>query len=254
MNEYLLDNQDHSFARNEYHSEIASYYKEQSAHWENIDLKNIDQYGLLHLPKHLDAAGRKEELYTLLTASPDWMNRKRDLYKSDRPYINDLELAINQFKDPVPPDQLLTLIKLNAARQVVQQRANAYQDTDLKTLIWLGRKTEEALSYARLRTNPEQKLNALLVIYNALQDSKGSNSTVLDEASNVLKEATEVAQNEIEDNSWPTESLRKLVIALIQAKKLDEAEEISEKIRNDRFEKVEVLGELATAFRKNENI
>ncbi|MGK7898598.1 MAG: hypothetical protein AB4372_34525, partial [Xenococcus sp. (in: cyanobacteria)] len=68
----------------------------------------------------------------------------------------------------------------------------------------------------------------------------------------VLDEATKVAREEIEDTSWSTPSLRDLVMALIQAGRLSEAEEISQKIRNDSFEKVEVLGELAKALGKNE--
>ncbi|WP_413173905.1 hypothetical protein [Anabaena azotica] len=254
LKEYLLDNKrnrDYPLTEKDYHNKIASFYEKESNSWKNIDL--IDQYGLLHLPQHLAAAGREEELYTLLTASPDWMNRKRDIYKSDRPYVNDLELAIAKFNDPVPPDQLLNLIKLYTARLVVQQRANAYENTDLSTLIWLGREPNEVLSYARLRTNPDEKLKDLLIIYNALQDTKQSNSNVLYEASSVLKEATEVARNEIENNSWSIQSLRNLVIALIEDQQLTEAEEILEKIRNDSFKKVEVLGELATALKKSGN-
>lgn len=174
------------------------------------------------------------------------MQKKFSVFSSDLPYIEDLELAMNKFKDPLNSEQLLTLTKLYAARLVVQQRANYYQDTDLKTLVWLGRKTEEALSYARLRTNPEQKLTSLMIIANALQDTDQPNSTVLDEA-------VKVAQEEIEKKSSSIKSLRDLVIALIKAERLTEAEEISKKISNNSFEKVEVLGELAKALGKVEN-
>ena len=230
-----------------HNNNIVNYYKKDAQSGEPINWAKIDKYGLLHLTKHLNDAQREPELYELLTASPNWMKKKFSAFSSDLPYIEDLELAMNKFQDPLEPEQLLTLIKLYTARLVVQQRANAYQDTDLKTLIWLGRKTEEALSYARLRTTSEQKLTSLMVIANALLDTKQSNSNVLDEA-------TKVAKDKIEDNSWSSQSLRDLVIALIEAKRLIEAEEISKKIRNDSFEKVEVLGEVAIALGKTGEI
>ncbi|MBS3028209.1 MAG: hypothetical protein HCA25_14295 [Dolichospermum sp. DET50] len=248
LKEYLLDNKRNRaylLIEKDYHDKIASYYKEISNSWKNINL--IDHYGLLHLPQHLAAAGREEELYTLLTASPDWMNRKRDVYKSDRPYVNDLELAIAKFKDTVPPEQLLTIIKLNAALQVVYQRGSSYDDRALETLAWLGRK-DEALSYVRLRTDPEQKLNALLIIYHGLQGTDQSDSTILDEA-------TKLAEDEIEDDSWSiTKILRDLVIALIRTGRLVKAEEILNKIRNESFEKIEVLVKLATGLGEIEKL
>ena len=253
LRDYLLDekrNRDFWCDAKKYHNLIVNYYKEgaksgEEVNWGKLEPDKDNKYGLLHLAKHLNAAGREQELDNLLTASPKWMNEKFKVFSSDLPYIEDLKLAINRFSDPLDSDELLTLTKLYTASLVVHQRANIYQDTDLKTLVWLGRKTEEALSYARLRANPEQKLTSLLTIYNALQDTKQSNSAVLDEA-------TKVAREEIEDSSWSTPSLRDLVIALIQAGRLSEAEEISQKIRNDSFEKVEVWGELATALGKNQ--
>ena len=253
LRDYLLDekrNRDFWCDAKKYHNLIVNYYKEgaksgEEVNWGKLEPDKDNKYGLLHLSKHLNAAGREQELDNLLTASPKWMNEKFKVFSSDLPYIEDLELAINRFSDPLESAQLLALTKLYTASLVVHQRANIYQDTDLKTLVWLGRKTEEALSYARLRATPEQKLTSLLIIYNALQDTEQSNSAVLDEA-------TKVAREEIEDTSWSTPSLRDLVMALIQAGQLTEGEEISQKISNDSFEKVEVWGELATALGKNE--
>ncbi|MEH2062394.1 MAG: AAA family ATPase [Nostoc sp.] len=247
---YLLDrnvNTDFWCDAKKQNNLIVNYYKKPEQSWEEVDFKKVDKYGLLHLPKHLDAAGREEEFYSLLTASKQWMETKFRVFSSDTPYVDDLELAIDKFVDPLEPNELLTLVKLYTARLVVYQRASSYENTDLKTLVWLGRETE-TLSHAYLRADAEQKLDALLIIHNALQEKGQFNPTFLDE---VLDKAKEVAQNEIEEASHLTDLLRNLTIALVQAERLDEAEELLPKIKNDTFEKVELLRELATVLVKN---
>ncbi len=222
---------------------FVNYYKKDSPTWEEVDWKKADRYGLLNLPKHLDAAGRKEEIYMLLTSSRDWMQTKFEFFSSDAVYVDDLELAINKFTDPLKPDELLTLVKLYAARQVVHQRASRYQDIDLKTLVFLGRYAE-AFGYACQRTNAHEKLASLLIVHNALPQKNQYDLKVLDEA----KKVAEL----IEEGGTKIQDLPDLAIALTQAERLSEAQEIISRI-NDVTVKAETLGKLAVAFAKKKD-
>ncbi|MBD2103169.1 NB-ARC domain-containing protein [Leptolyngbya sp. FACHB-261] len=173
-----------------------------------------DGYFFEHLAHHLKAAGRSEELYRLLTESPDWMEAKFAACTGDSAYVADLELAIGDFADPLKPNQLLTLSQLYTARQVVQQRVSRYTNTDLATLVWLGREAE-ALSHARLKADANSRFNSLLAVYQALCQKGEPNSSL-------LQEAHKVAQG-IEDSYWRVEAFRELAKALSQSGQAQDA-------------------------------
>jgi APAF-1 helical domain len=117
LRDYLLDKERNiSFYcdAKQQHNLIIQHYKKNSQ-WEEIDWTKADKYGLLHLAKHLDAAGREEELYTLLTETLNWVEAKFTVLSSNAPYIDDLELAISKFSDPLEPNELRILVKLYTA-------------------------------------------------------------------------------------------------------------------------------------------
>jgi hypothetical protein len=97
------------------HNSIIKYYKKDDQSWQDVDWIEADEYGLLHLAKHLNAAGRDEELYTLLTETPNWIEVKYNFFASHAAYIDDLELAINKFTDPLQPNEVRALVKLYTA-------------------------------------------------------------------------------------------------------------------------------------------
>jgi hypothetical protein len=112
---------------NSQHNLIIQHYKKDTA-WEEVDWKQVDNYGLLHLVRHLDAARREEELVVLLTSSEKWMDAKFNAFSSHAPYIDDLELAINKFPKFLQPNQLRILIKRYVAlRNVVGERVEMGQ-------------------------------------------------------------------------------------------------------------------------------
>ena len=119
-----------------------------------------DGYLYTHLAYHLLAAGRKDELCTLLTGSPSWMEAKFFVLGSDMSYAADVDLTMTAFEGAADSKGLLQLAQLVAARQVVQQRVSLYTDTDLETLVWLGRDAE-AVSHARLRRDLRAKCSRL---------------------------------------------------------------------------------------------
>jgi hypothetical protein len=231
----------------EQNQNIVDYYRANAKSWDEVDWqkKDINNYGLLYLPIHLHTAGWKEHLYTLLTDSPKWMEEKFKALNDDTAYVDDLELAIGDFQDPLQPDELLTLVKLYTARQVVHQKLIWYDDTDLETLVWLGRK-DEALRHAYLRSDNDIKFNALLCIYCALKEKGQPDATILDKAKDVAFK--------IESDRQRTEALIRLAVVLIhsdcanKAKDiLKEAEIVADKI-HDKQEKQGVLRGLVAAY------
>ncbi|MFM6138551.1 MAG: NB-ARC domain-containing protein [Sphaerospermopsis kisseleviana] len=156
---------------------LAAYSKDCSYGWyTGIN----DGYFFQNLAYHLRESGRKNELYTLLTQSPDWMEAKYIACIGDAAYLADLELAINHFTDPLTADDLLILVQLHTARQLVNQRVSLYNNDDLITLVWLDRESE-ALNHARLRLDIEEKFYGLITIYKSLHEKKTTEPELLNE-------------------------------------------------------------------------
>ena len=168
-----------------------------------------DGYFFENLAYHLHESGRKEELYELLTKSPDWMKAKYIACTGDAAYVADLELAIEDFNNPLKSNQLLTLIQLYTARQAINNKVTNYNNDDLTTLVWLDREAE-ALSYARLRSDAKDKFDGLVTIHNELQAKGKSNP-------NLLNEAWEIIQK-IEDQTIQLEALSDLITIMPEVK------------------------------------
>jgi hypothetical protein len=242
-----------------------------------------DGYFFDHLAYHLREAGRQAELCDLLTASPDWINAKFAACVGDTSYAADLDQVIADFADPLDAAQVLVLVRLYSARQVVHTRVSIYNDTDLQTLVWLGRE-REALSHARLRSEPHEQFASLMAIYetqklhdradmllldsllplvHSIQDAYGravalrvlaaALAQVGDgQAVVVFREAGEVART-IQDAYGRAVALRVLAAALAQAGDgqavvvFREAGEVTRMIPKE-WERAEALRELAIAL------
>ncbi|MBW4594715.1 MAG: hypothetical protein KME46_17835 [Brasilonema angustatum HA4187-MV1] len=100
------------------------------------------------------------------------------------------------------------------------------------------------MGYACLRTNADDKLASLLIVHNALPQKSQYDLRVLDEA----KKVAEL----IEESGTKIQDLHDLAIALTQAERLSEAQEIISRI-NDVTVKAETLGKLAVAFAKKKD-
>ncbi len=253
FNEFLLDSSRHSqpgyqLDAEKYHRKIAFSYRGDCIDYSQVDWSQKDDYAFLHLTYHFQNANSKEELYTLLTDSPKWMEAKSKRF-GDIAYVEDLELAINgedkngkkNFDDPIEDsNQLRTLVKLHTARQVVNQRVKI---PNLKTLVWLDRKVE-ALSQTRQKKSLEKKFNDLLTIHYVLLEKNQFDDEL-------LKEAKQVA-DEMSHNCAKARALIQLGQAKIQAGRevkdlFDEAEKVVEEIKEEEGDKAEILYELAAA-------
>ncbi|RMF05220.1 MAG: hypothetical protein D6773_05430, partial [Alphaproteobacteria bacterium] len=132
------------------HTTFLASFNPDGLDWPEVD-NDADGYLYAHLAYHLLEAGRENELHELLTADDRWLNAQLEATTSITAYVDDLNLAIETYRDPLTSDETIRLATLWAARSVIHGRVMSYNDTDLTTLVWLGRE-DEALGYARLRT------------------------------------------------------------------------------------------------------
>lgn len=166
-----------------------------------------DGYFFEYLAYHLHASGRRDDLYALLTASPDWMEAKFAACVGDTSYAADLTLGLADFNDPLDPDQLIPVTRLHTAQQVVRARAGSYTNEDLTVLVWLGR-DQEATSHARLRSDPAQQRKGLMVIYIAQCELQRGNSALLYECLMLVEDVQDVEQRTLALSSMAEELAR----------------------------------------------
>ncbi|MBD2567607.1 NB-ARC domain-containing protein [Anabaena lutea] len=166
------------------HNRLLAAYSKYCSHGWHTGIN--DGYFFQNLAYHLRESGRKKELYRLLIKSPDWMEAKYIACIGDAAYVADLQLAINDFTDPLTADELLILVQLHTARQIVNQRVSLYNNDDLITLVWLDRE-EEALNHARLRLDIEERFYGLITIYKSLDENKKHKPEILDEIWEIAK-------------------------------------------------------------------
>ncbi|MBD1808124.1 tetratricopeptide repeat protein [Microcoleus sp. FACHB-SPT15] len=199
----------------EQHQRIVNYYRAGAKSWLERDWTSIkDDYAFRYLPYHLKQAGQHQELCKLLTSAANWMQAKFIHYGSDEGYVTDLQLALNAFTNPGVPEQIAQLVQLHTARQVIYHRASRYNDTDLKTLVWLGGEAQ-AIQHARLRPSASQRFDSVWAIYNT-QRAKGQPPN-----SALLREMWEQAQL-IDSEETRIAALGKIATALSQIGHLPE--------------------------------
>lgn len=196
--------------------------KEQAQY--NRDLTNMckaSDYTLRYLARHLSAAGMCQDLHKLLVGNRAWMEAKFLRLHGDSAYIADLELALDNYSDPLSPDKLAELTELYTMRQVVNQRVRLYTNHDLKTLVWLGRQ-EEALSQARLRSETGERFEGLWAIYEVLLKQDRPDAKLFVELHETARQ--------IEDTEKQGEALGDLVNTLAKTRIFDQAKTITESI------------------------
>ncbi|MCZ7568807.1 MAG: AAA family ATPase [Ardenticatenaceae bacterium] len=157
------------------HRQIADYYWATYSH----DWQGCDRYGLNRLATHLFESGQSERLLALI--SEDWMrSRYEGSGATYSDFLADVDRAWQAARGGGRVDRVAA-VRLHMARQAVSERVSVYTDTDLETLVWLGR-ADQALDHARLRHEPIRKFQGLVTVYTALRQSEQLDSTLLDEA------------------------------------------------------------------------
>ena len=123
-----------------------------------------DEYTLRHLAAHSVRAGQHNRLYELLTRNKAWMQAKFERFSGDQALKEDLSEVLGSFPQPISHHKIITLGALYTVLHLIHERAISYSDEDLNILINLGRKSE-ALSYARMHTEPQKRFNSLFTVY-----------------------------------------------------------------------------------------
>lgn len=251
----------------ESHQRVTAHYWQASQPLEALAWHHLDSYAYHHLAVHLLESDRKEDLYRLLTSSPRWLEAKFIHCNGDASYASDLGLAINGFSEPLIPSQLLILIQLHTARQVVSQRVDRYDNIDLRTLVLLGREAE-AFNHVRLRTNPEKRFWGLFILHKLLLQRGQPHPSLLHELQEVaysieepkaqvaalgavaytltqvehkaeaeplFAEAKQIAL-QIENKSQQALALKELVVPLAHGAYFSEAEEIARTIEIPKWQ------------------
>jgi hypothetical protein len=121
------------------HKALLHRYNPDGKAWTSIA---DDGYLYDHLAYHLLEAGRLDELYQFLLASPEWME-VRTAQSSMASYIADLDLVINWLGVPTQSSDLLILIQLHTARLVAHTQNEIIEDSSsgnsLKQLMLMER-------------------------------------------------------------------------------------------------------------------
>ncbi|MFC1878749.1 hypothetical protein ACFLZW_02435 [Chloroflexota bacterium] len=230
LTEFLLENpenENYKINAAKMHKRIADFYwKTHRTNWQGCD-----PYGLSHLPVHLSGAGETERLRALLLDF-DWLQAKISAFGHTIEYVNDLDLAISEFNDPVEITNFGNLIKLFMARSVAIHYSRTYQNDDLKALVWLGR-TRQAISHARQRSkiygiDEMGKFNGLLSILTALQKKQQADPSFEDDAliDDLIVELRDMI-DDIFNSGRKKFAITELLTELCQFDKLGEAKEIS---------------------------
>jgi len=160
------------------HNRLLEAYATHCIHGWHTGLN--DGYFFENLTFHLIKAERKEELYRLLVGAPDWMEAKFINCRGDSSYVADIKMAIDELNNSSDASQLLVLVRLNAAHQVVYERSSQYDNDYLEILAWLEREAE-SISHARLTLDINRRYIKLLAIYDALRKRGKDTSALLDE-------------------------------------------------------------------------
>ncbi|MCZ7572053.1 MAG: hypothetical protein M5U01_26175 [Ardenticatenaceae bacterium] len=233
--EFLLEDQentDYHIDATRMHGQIADYYwKTYSSDWHRCD-----RYGLNSLATHLLESGQTGRLLALI--SEEWMHsRYRGSAYTYTDFLADVDLAWRAALaggrvDPV------ALVRLHMARQAVSEQVSVYTDTDLETLVWLGR-ANEALAHARLRHELGRKLLALFTVYSALKQRDQLNSSLLNEVYDIACG--------LQDDSLRAAALSDLAGALAQVGRFNEAKAVAYSIQDDSL-RAAALSDLAGAL------
>jgi hypothetical protein len=210
-----------------------------------------DGYIYTHLGYHLRAAGRRDELYALLTADRAWLDASYRVLAGDHGYAADVEMLIAGYADPLTPEQVVQLAALWAARQVVHARVSSYTDQDLEIMVLIdlnieknGRRTAEAINAARLRAEPKDRVTGLLTIEKTLREGGQPRGGLLEEAQRTIEG--------IRNDFFLSTTLYSFVVASAQAGQFDIALKTAREIRED-VERVHALSAIATALAQTDS-
>ena len=154
------------------HERVVAHYKGGKRPWEEVDWSRVDDYGLLHLAKHLyelrnDEAFRSE-LYKLICKS--FMSEKKARTFSHRAFGEDVNLAIDVTTEDESSEGLAQLVRNCLIYSTLGSRATTVPPEVLEVLAQTGetKEIQKAIDYAELIQAPEKRSEAFRLIGEAI--------------------------------------------------------------------------------------
>jgi hypothetical protein len=142
----------------EWHRRIAGYYRGSTSSWSSVIWTEVDDYGLLHLPRHLAMGRLFPDLYELIE-DRGWYEAKRDFDPSLLSYANDIELVLAHVERSETPD-LAYLVAYSLLLASVKSLLKQVPLETLDAMTQLG-KSQQALRYLYMIPRPDRRLWAL---------------------------------------------------------------------------------------------
>jgi tetratricopeptide (TPR) repeat protein len=179
------------------HDVIRTYLREQNqksiVEWNNRflgeyhleywhEMPQDEPYLWDYLAYHLLEAGRINELVTLLTSTPEWMDAKLANGTARTSFLSDLQYAISSFSDPLDVSELLVLIQLYMVKWVFLQRTDTITDDELQSLVRQNR-VDEAMRFASGRSSIENRFVGMFAIRKTLDETQQSDNLPLEKLS-----------------------------------------------------------------------
>jgi hypothetical protein len=162
---------------------IVNFYQTGKKSWAEVNLQKIaeDDYGRKHLAQHLVKADRAEELHTLLSlerdGKPAWFKMKDD-EGGIADFLTDLELAWSQA-------DASENIGLQCRYALIKSSINSLTAISQELLIALVNssdphwKPSKVLAYARQVLDPNEKVERLAALANALPETEPLQTTIV---------------------------------------------------------------------------
>jgi hypothetical protein len=232
FSDFLLDEnlaQGYWCEREEEHARIARFYLPGFPN----NWQGIDAYGLNYLATHLYESGDHEHLQSLI--SKPWMEaRYLGGGYSYQGFLNDVSLA-RQTELAKKAYDVIALVRLQMARQVVTEQVSPYTDIDLQTLVWLGR-DPEAIGYARQRRTPNEHFEGLFAIYGAIEERSGCDLKLYSEILHLA-------------NALPTESQRAAALEKLLPRfpSIQDGDDVYKKLLSDTLKATQQISILSRA-------
>ncbi len=263
--EYLRQDQSHPERGYEFDAEEEAHFHGKLAVWcgqgkmdylwSDMTMRSLRddyrEYARRHYITHLYYAGMDEQLFTVLdNGTYERGKLRRDV--SARSVVQDLILACQAAaRETLTLDegitQLTRLWRYTLLRSSLTSRADANPLETFEALLALGM-SREAIDLAELLTQPERKLDALVLLARHLAQQPER----VAESQQLFRQAHDIVA-ELKDQQSQTEALVKLTLAHIKVGQLEQAEIIVHAIADDR-ERFAMLSELSAAYGQKRDV
>ncbi|QPC83762.1 tetratricopeptide repeat protein [Phototrophicus methaneseepsis] len=164
------------------HERLLAAYNPENKPWPQVE---DDGYLYYHLAQHLTFLGRSQELFELLTASPDWLKAKFTACRGDSAFADDVDLLLRDYQKPDLQTELVPLVQLYTVKQLVNHRIGRYNNNMIAALVWIDRK-DEALSHVQLREDLGKRFDGLMTIFRSSYKKDQTHLDILSEIKAVI--------------------------------------------------------------------